>query len=144
MSEPTIIISLVVGDWSGDGHDKRETVNIKSNLDKKAMEKAYKKGTKKLGFDFCKDVCAEYEDNKLPPEKLDALVKLGLETKGMGLEYDLKRIKKDEGVEIGLWHDDFVEIYLFIVKLGDDEFTFEYLNADANPTINIGGYGMFY
>ena len=32
------IISLVVGDWSGDGHDKKETINIRSNLDKKEME----------------------------------------------------------------------------------------------------------
>ncbi len=143
MNKPGLIISLVIGDWSGDGHDKRETINIKSSLDKKAMEKAYKKGAKKLGFDFCKDVCAEYEDNKIPSEKLDALVKLGLETKGMGLEYDLKRMKKDKDVGIGLWHDDFVEIYLFLIKLGNEEFTFEYLDVDTNPTINIGGYGMF-
>lgn len=132
------IISLVVGDWSGDGHDKKDTINIRSNLDKKAMEKAYKAGTKKVGFDLCADVCSDYEDRNLDSEKWEKLKELGYQDEELEDEAD----KYNNG-DISLWVDSFTDIYLFIVKLGNEKFEFEYLAAKEDPTIKIGGYGLF-
>ena len=143
MNELTNIISLVIGDWSGDGHSQSNTIVIKSNLDKKAIEKAYKKGTKKLGFDFIKDIAADYADQNLSKERLDVLLKHGLKTKDLDLDFDLKRKEYEEGPGVNIWHDDYVEIYLFIVKLGNEEFKYELLEGDVNPTIHIGGYGLY-
>lgn len=133
------IITLVLGDWSHDGHEKTETINIRSNLLKAGIEEAYALGTEKLGFDFCKEIAADYEDNMLDNEKWEALKKLGYQDDD--LEED--GIKYNEG-DISLWTDSFTDIYLFIVKLGNDEFEFEYLSEVQNPQIKIGGYGLFY
>ena len=35
------IINLVIGDWSGDGHDKRQTITIESNLTLAEITNAY-------------------------------------------------------------------------------------------------------
>src|SRR5574338_1441101 len=134
------VITLILGDWSGDGHDKRETINIKSNLDKDAIMKAYEAGTQKLGFDFCAEVAEEYEDNKLSEEKWKKLLEMGYQD-GSGLEEEAKEYNDGE---ISLWTDSFADIYLFIVKLGNEEFKFEYLTGAQNPQIKIGGYGLFY
>jgi hypothetical protein len=99
MTKQKYIVSLVTGDWSGDGHSKHDTCNISSNIDNKAMEEAYQKATKILGFDFCNDIAADYEDSLISKERLDILIKNGLEIKKLDLEYDLKRkdFKEDEG-----------------------------------------------
>jgi hypothetical protein len=133
------IISLVVGDWSGDGHDKKDIINIESNFDKKAIDLAYKLGTEKLGFDFCNHIAEEYEDNKLPNEEWKKLKEAGYQDDN-GLEEDAK--KYNDG-EISLDISSFADIYLFIVKLGNEKFKFEYLEGNKNPQINIGGYGLF-
>lgn len=129
-----------MGDPSGDGHGQTETINIKSSLNKKEIEKAYKAGTKKLGFDFCKDVCAEYEDSELDSEKWETLKKLGYQDQD--LENEVNEAKKYNNGDIYLWTDSFSNIYLFIVKLGNDNFKFEHLTEKENPTIDIGGYGL--
>ena len=45
--------------------------------DKAAINKAYKIGTKKLGFDFCEEVASDYEDSKLDDEKWEKIKQLG-------------------------------------------------------------------
>jgi hypothetical protein len=133
------IISLVLGDWSHDGHSQSDTVVISSNLDKNEMEKAYKKATKKLGFDFCDTVCADYEDNNLSEENLMILVNHGLKIDDLDLyNYD----PKIDG-DVHIWHDAFTHIYLFIIKLGNPNFEYKILEDDLNPSIHIGGYGLY-
>lgn len=135
------IISLVLGDWSGDGHSKTDIVNISSNLSKKEIEKAYSLGTKKIGFDLINDVCADYEDNNLSAEHWEILKKFGYKEDNIpGDPVD----EKDDHAGILVWSDGFVDLYLFIVKLGNDTFQGKILEEKDNPTIRIGGYGLFY
>lgn len=149
MSEPENVISLVLGDWSGDGHSKTDTIVIMSSLNKKDVEKAYKNGTKKLGFDFINEVCEEYEDRLLPKDKLELLMKSGFKASDFGYKskYELKELKdalEDEcSPGLGLWIDTFPKIYLFIVKLGNEDFKYRILEGAENPSINIGGYGLY-
>lgn len=139
MSEPDKIISLVMGDWSGDGHSKTDTVVIKSNLTVPEITKAYKKASKKLGFDLIKEVAADYQDNNLSKDNMQALIKNGFSGE---LEDDEE---EDNGGKGGyfLWTDSFLDIYLFIVKLGDPNFEYAILQGELNPSINIGGYGLY-
>lgn len=132
------IITLVLGDWSHDGHNQSETVNIRTNLNKKEMEKAYRAGTEKLGFDFCAEVAEDYEDNSVPSEYWELLKQAGYKNEGLEKE----AVKFNDG-EISLWTDSFIDIYLFIVKLGNDKFESERLLDKDNPQIKIGGYGLF-
>lgn len=133
------IITLVLGDDSGDGHGQTETINIRSSLDQKAIKKAYASGIKKLGFDFCNDVASEYESTELDSDKWEQLKKLGYQDKHQ-LE---KEAKSYNDGNISLWTKSFADIYLFIIKLGNKDFEFEYLSEKDNPQIKIGGYGLF-
>lgn len=149
MSELTNVVSLVVGDRSGDGHDKRETTVLKSNLSGPEIMSAYQKATKKLGFDFITEVCAEYEDRTVPASKLKTLVEHGLVIEDTFADYEINICK--DAVEAGdddlsdgvsIWVDTYVEIFLFIIKLGNQDFEYEYAPDDTSH-LDIGGYGLF-
>jgi hypothetical protein len=140
--------SLVMGDWSRDGHCSSETIMISSNLTKNEIEAAYQVGSEKLGFDFMDEVAADYEDNLLEPTKLKKMVENGLAIDRL-FKYDHEREKVQAAIdgraseEIGLWTESYATIYLFIVKLGNPSFEYEVLPRDVKPEIYIGGYGLF-
>ena len=145
------IVSLILGDPSGDGHDKRDVINISSNLNKKEMLSAYETASKKLKFDLINEVCDEYEDNLLSKNHLDILIKNGLKIEDLGITKKYK-YEYDEAVEafddedsdgLNLWNNTYTHLFLFIVKLGNKDFEFKILDGELNPTINIGGYGLF-
>lgn len=144
MSELSHATSLVVGDWSGDGHDKTSMTVIRSNLDSKQIMKAYKKASKKLGFSLIDDVAADYEDRTLSRDQLQALVDNGMKLDVLGYEYDIKEAtecledKDSEG--IGIYSEAYRDIFLAIVKMGDESFQWEVSHGDS---LNIGGYGLF-
>lgn len=124
------VVNLIVGDWSDDGHGKTETYAIESNIERNEITHAYNKALKqnpKLN-DF-EQLCEGYEDSSIPEEFLDELKRLGYQAPAW-MEKEL-RISRDE----------FVDIYLFIVKVGNP--AFEYSKVRANE-INIGGYGLFW
>ncbi len=126
-------VKLVVGDWSKDGHNQSDDFYVESNLSAKEIETAYKKGTKKVKFDLCKNVASNYEDNILPKKFLDTLVSLG---------FNLNPEDLDEIPEgISLFPEVFSDIYLFIVKLGNPNF--EYKWTECSDEIHIGGYGLY-
>lgn len=116
--------NIVVGDHSGDGHGLSETYTIETNWTLESIKVAYKRGTKKLGFDVTKTLCTDYEDNRMDAgyaEKLTAA----------GYHFDSTDC---------VFPDEFLEIYFFVVKLGNKEFTYSHVN---NKTQAIGGYGLF-
>lgn len=113
------IITLVLGDPSGDGHGQSESINIASNFNANEITNAYKLGTKKLGFDFCNEVCSEYEDNLLNSRRWNKLKKLGYQNKVLEEEISLPPKKG----KVFLWTDSFTDIYLFILN-GKDTLSF--------------------
>jgi len=117
-------INLVLGDISGDGHQQSHTKTILSNLDVHDFLNAYAKGSNLAGVDIT-ELCKDYEDDIIPEEDVVKLKKAGL----------------DFAISDGIWIQEFVAIYLFLVKLGNPSFTYEEL--DKENTIKIGGYGIF-
>lgn len=139
-------INLVLGDWSGDGHNQTETITIYSNYTKEKLQEIYAKGWHKVGFDLTAVVCDEYEDNNISREAFDKLVQAGLTLEDLELtEYDMKAARAsladENGIELNPYS--FARIYLFIAKLGDEDKEFEYEIA-KNTSITIGGYGLFF
>lgn len=128
-------ITIVVGDWSRDGHGMTETFSISSSLDRMKISEAYKKGVTKLGFSIS-ECCQNYEDPYLD----DTNVKL-LEAAGFDLTSLDAFDPESEETLFSLLPDDFNNIYLFTVKLGDPSFEWEIIDSNR---INIGGYGLFY
>ena len=124
-------ITVITGDWSGDGHSITEMVNIESNLSHDDMCKAYEKGCEILGFDFSEQVCKAYEESHIEEDKLKSLQQHDI---GKEIEYD------DYMGKYVLDPDLYAQIYLAIVKLGKKEFYYEIV---PNSKLCIGGYGLF-
>jgi hypothetical protein len=123
-----MILELVVGDWSHDGHNQTETYSIECNLGKKALESAYAKGAK-IAFDL-KEHCCDYEDSQLPTELWNKLIALGFDN------------EPETGLEEAVYiePDVYLDIYMFIAKLGNPKLDW---SMATDSRICIGGYGLF-
>ena len=127
-------IRLVVGDWSGDGHDKTDGFIFRTNWPKESAIKAYTKGAKILGFDLHSDYCNGYQDSGIPEEAIATLEKNGL------LDREKDEWYEDEGYLIGptMW----ATLYMRVAQLGEPNFTFK--ESVSKSEINVGGYGLYY
>lgn len=125
------LIELIVGDWGGDGHEKSKSYYIYSNLSKKDIDESLKLAKNKLTFDI-RDLCREYEDYGIQAKYASKLSEFNF-------KFDNDNIYDDGSV--GLVPQTFVDIYLFSIKLGNDNFEYTLLKPDE--IIHIGGYGLF-
>lgn len=132
------IYELFMGDWSCDGHCFTRTRNICSNLNAEGISAAYAAAKEKVGFDFVNDIAEEYEDNTLPADKLKILRDNGIATWTFE---DEDYLEEGETLEyVGLDEDSHSEIYLQLLKLGNENFKAETLKGKS---LRIGGYGLF-
>lgn len=139
-----MIVTLVVGDWSNDGHGQTSTLQIESNFNSRKIEKAYQKGTKLVGVDLDEDVACDYEEPYMSRTQLEAFEKAGITTKEWaGVESDM--LFDDDDVDrITMNKDTYVRLYCLIVKLGDPKFEFSFIPYNQVESVNVGGYGLFY
>jgi len=136
-------ITLVMGDWSHDGHSKTYNAYIKSNLDVKQIQKAYEIGSKAIKIDLVEDICADYEDQTLKFKDFKKFIDAGFLKKYDGFNEDeLKSIKNKTDLEY-IDTDLYLELYLFTVFCGSDKFKYEILENPDDTNIDIGGYGLF-
>jgi hypothetical protein len=129
-------LDLIMGDWSDDGHGETETVVIKSNLNHVWMSRAYDQASAILGFCFVNDVATEYEE---PYISMEAITKLREILEEPEL---LDGVVDNEAGCIGISTEEYLDIYLKIIKLGEPDFKYEILGQE-NEVIKIGGYGLF-
>lgn len=125
------LIELVVGDWSGDGHKKNQNYYIYSNLSKKDIDESLKLAKNKLTFDV-RNIASDYEEPGMSAKHAAKLTEYNF-------KFDDDNIENDGSVY--LTPEIFLDIYLFSIKLGNDNFEYTLLKPDF--TINIGGYGLF-
>ena len=135
------VIELIIGDASGDGHDKRTTVAIKSNLTKEQIVNALSVGEKALGFKL-RDVCSEYEDSTIPEDVWEKLKAAGFLEAMDWDDWEDKESYSYLNLNYTCGTDSFADLFLFIVKCGNDKFQYE-LDAPGRNSIYIGGYGLF-
>lgn len=143
-------INLMIGDWSGDGHEKTSEIPIRSNLTADEILEAYMKGVVRLGVNLEADVCCGYEDDKLPIEVYRVFEAAGFGVREWPLGWMGKplsdsarkeledRVAKDEN--ICLEDGTFAGLYLFTAKIGNPDFRYELVEYKS---LCIGGYGLF-
>lgn len=123
-----MLVKLVVGDWSYDGHNIKEDFLIEFNTeDVKEIELAYKKAVEIIGVDLVENVCESYQDGSIEFVYEDI-------NKHINLDF----IKDQENIS----SDDFVLLYLAYIKLGNPNIT-GVLSENIVPEIKIGGYGLY-
>lgn len=129
------IVELIVGDWSGDGHRQTCNLLVQTNITAKDIEKAYKEGTKKLGFNFIEEVCCDFEEDTVSGEYLEILKN----------QLDLSKcsnfLLEESEDYIVLSIKDYIEIYLAIIRYGDP---FCVVFEKKVDVLKIGGYGLFW
>lgn len=127
-----VIFLWVVGDPSGDGYDKHETVPVEIETDNKEkdldyIEHDFEKECKDIGLNIA-EWFTEYDDNKLSEEDYNKLKEIGC---------PFKDIFDPDWVG---WHDFFI-IWLFLLnRLRPDLNAKELELKEIEPS---GGYGLF-
>lgn len=119
-------INLVVGDYSNDGHEKRETITIRSNKEADETKYAFDQENESVQLE---QYCSDYEDHKFPSSLIRKYVSPELYTID----------PTEEFVEI--WPETFAEVWMGMARAGDPELV---LSVEHVPEIYIGGYGLFY
>lgn len=129
-------VTLMLGDVSGDGHDKTYTYTVEVNCSRADLLAAHEAGCKKLNVDFA-DLCSEYEDSTCPSEYIEALK-----------PYDSDRLLQNaianqpitEDQEYYLWYDSFTIMFMLLAQAGNPELVWKFVETDR---LDIGGYGLF-
>lgn len=124
-------ISLLMGDESKDGHGETESLVLDTNRTRKKLEKAYKKGARKLGYDFELKAAHEYGNRRLAKPIFDALKKLG-----WPVPEDFEKTRE-------LNVDIYADIWIFLAKLGDPKLEVYVQTPDPVKELYIGGYALF-
>lgn len=135
------IFSFEYGDLSGDGHDERDIVWLKTDLTKEEFEQCLDGIKSELGFDFDDDIFIAAEDDVLPVELINYL-------KENKFDF-IENILQGQIDKVHFTIDFFIPLIIFLVKQvyekrhpGQTIFLEETLNPF--PKISrYWGYGLF-
>jgi hypothetical protein len=144
------VIKLVVGDWSKDGHNQSDDVYVKVSFKDKGIhpdvvkdvEKAYKEGSKKLGFDLVKDCCCDYEDNGIEQHFAKKLQEQRVVSKDY-FSFNKDLLTRDGKCCLDDGPDTFADLYMSIAKFGNPAIEWDFFELEEGE-IKIGGYGLYY
>lgn len=128
---------LYIGDWTREGHGKKETILIESNKPINEVREAYFNAKKSLPNLCPEKYCTEYQDAAITDEILSGLLSAGcpvvLESK--------KYVTVNSFIDIMLWY----------ISQGDSELTLSrvdtfHFTGEDNKGRNIPslGYGLFF
>lgn len=128
-------VSLVVGDWSGDGHEKTDTfvfeiAGIKSYQE---IPEAFYAGVKIIGVNI-NSITSDYENDTISSKD-------GLLLKAHGYTPRPDTWVAPNG-EISLSPAEYAEAYMFTCKVGKPQIS--YKMVDPERVLNIGGYGLYH
>lgn len=130
------IVRFVMGDYSDDGHGKKDEFYFYSNVDLETIKKAYQKAVDIIGIDIIEDCCEEYEDSSISKDNINTLEEhLGK------LNLDLKEDFEEDDC-IALTENDWIKIIKEYIKLGDPDI--QLIEIKCDDFFDIGGYGIYY
>lgn len=148
--------SLVVGDWSKDGHSITEVTNVDHNLaSSTALKKAFEAGEKLVGIKY-EEIARDYQESYIGEDAIEKLVAAGLLVSftppgGGDAGYQLTpgpvQQRGDMIYTYGdRWHINeelFVDLWMRIALLGEPTLIYAFPKNNYSDRINIGGYGFF-
>lgn len=135
--------SIIIGDYSGDGHDKKDTVTVKTNHNKDEILKAYAKAVKKLGFALSgnKDtILQDYEDGSINNEKYLQLIEAGINFDDKNL-YEFNK-DEDDDAEVVPTSKGVADLFMQICKTQLKTLKYKIVEEEENLICGIG-YGLF-
>lgn len=149
------LINLVLGDWSGDGHNRTKGYVIDSSVSFDMLENAHHKGCKVLGFSFENEAASEYEDPTISVDHFQKIIdhidvdeaQFIINNIGGSRDFYSPTKLNDPSIEMGerrvrLTLESYAALWLMIAKIHDPTIIFK-VNIDNSERINIGGYGLF-
>ena len=128
-------IKFTLGDPWGDGHGYHKEFHLESNYSAADITLAYEKATKRIGFDFVKECCSEWEDTTIESDKTEILIK-----------YDIIDAKDLDDNVYHIWNSKYyVEIFIKIIKLIIPDFILQDRDIREEELIILNGaaYGIF-
>lgn len=129
-----MLLHIILGDFSGDGHNVTETryVEINKDVDPQILYENYHKNVERFGFGL-DDFANEYDEPSMSPDKWAVLKEHGLSPS----------ILEDEEQPDKIWvsHNAMVAMTMFFYLYGlDDTITWEHYKI---PSVPLNGfYGM--
>jgi hypothetical protein len=127
-------ITVVIGDWSNDGHGQTETYHLQSNYSIDKIKTLIKEFQSKFGFDPTDKYCCNYQESYLTLNDIEELIPI------LGKDY-FKYYNKIYDV----YHLDtltYTALVFDLLKTIDFEFEYEIIK-DRTNRLTIGGYGLF-
>lgn len=135
------IATVIVGDWSHDGHGQTETFQVQYPDNLKYDLNQYFKDAVKHGVPNIQSQVTDYEDSELTSEFVDDLIKV------FGESWVEKNLDlRDDSGKIWISTDEYLKIWIKTVEHGI------YLNNESGSLsevigqqrYEIGGYGLFW
>lgn len=125
-----MFVKLVVGDYSGDGHDKTQSFFYELSSPIDSLEEHYRKAALATGFDITQ-YFKEYEDRRIPVETAQMLVD----------RFGCSFIFEEDEDTVVVFPDEYADCYVAIFNSLDPKVKLTPLTIE--DIINIGGYGLF-
>jgi hypothetical protein len=133
-------LKLIIGDYSGDGHEKSETFYFLSNRTSSEIKEIIEKSNQLTGIDF-EHLFSYYEQYELTEEQISTLEEKGIDfSKVIKYSYDEFTEERDE---YGFSTDDAVNLFMEYLKLSDSELIINLTNDDYQEIDISFGYGLF-
>jgi hypothetical protein len=153
---------LVIGDWSDDGHSKKQFVRFEASHDRKQIVEAYKKAANKADVSVCSFqggpidvVCEDYEDSRIRAGAIEKLEAFGISKQDLlDTQFFEEEDPEDEPNELSTWGGEGLSwLFLTMVSKVLPDFEFKLLEDDKHDCINgfwqqdfngSIGYGVFH
>jgi hypothetical protein len=135
------IVNIVMGDSSGDGHDKTETFTLSINRTPDELNDAYNRGLE-LGMPSIVGQCEDYQDHALTERFVEAFI-AAVDAHPEAFTTTDREILREKLEDAQEWcmPEDFMLFYLAVCKVGYPDLMWTVVSDTTN--IFIGGYGLF-
>jgi hypothetical protein len=152
-----MITTLILGDWSQDGHSLTEEFQIDHNLaSSDDLQKAYQTGTDLLDINFQDEVASRFEDHFISEELLEMFVEnkiLNALPNGQWVvanspmnhdpieAVEVDQVFKETKYTIGT--EAYLALWMAIAQWGDPSLVWSKVPIRRIDQLTIGGYGLF-
>ena len=135
----------IIGDWSGDGHDKTATFHFRVNKTKQELDQLESMVETVFGVNYIRDVACDYEEPTVPDNLVEKMKELG--------HYDVNWFSWDvryqtehypnEYFEHTVCQESYLRLLFELMRYVDPEFKYEFIDDETEEWGRGGGYGLF-
>jgi hypothetical protein len=134
---------MSIGDWSGDGHEKKQDFIVKSNVPVEIVREAHWNSFDATGINI-EEICSDYEEVTIEPDVVNKLKELGFHFSDIDIDGDEVYPTAYEMIRIWLFLLEKTDPYLELEVVADEIPNFHFFGCNKQGQ-HIGqvGYGLF-